>query len=167
MRRRGSTMVEGALVLTSFVFLLLGVMDFGRLGFAYNSVTYAAHHAARFAATNGSASGHAATLATIQTNVQNNVVALDTTCLTVGVTWTPNKPGSGGGFLCLQTSSDSHIVDQRDAQEHFHRVHYAVEETNIRTPDVVEFAVSPQVGQPIFPARQKMRGEIRSLKFMA
>ena len=94
MRRRGSTMVEGALVLTSFVFLLLGVMDFGRLGFAYNSVTYAAHHAARFAATNGSASGHAATLATIQTNVQNNVVALDTTCLTVGVTWTPNNnPG--------------------------------------------------------------------------
>ena len=95
MRRRGSTMVEGALVLTSFVFLLLGVMDFGRLGFAYNSVTYAAHHAARLAATNGSASGHAATLATIQTNVQNNVVALDTTCLTVGVTWTPNNnPGS-------------------------------------------------------------------------
>jgi Flp pilus assembly protein TadG len=85
-------MVEGALVLTSFVFLLLGVMDFGRLGFAYNSVTYAAHHAARFAATNGSASGHAATLATIQTNEQNNVVA---TCLTVGVTWTPNNnPGS-------------------------------------------------------------------------
>ena len=42
-----------------------------------------------------------------------------------------------------------------------------------RTPDVVEFAVSPPVGQavlspsegmaqPIFPARQKLRGDIRS-----
>ena len=95
MRRRGSTMVEGAVVITSFIFLLLGVMDFGRLGFAYNSVTYAAHHAARFAATNGSASGHAASLAAIQSNVKSNIVALDPTCLTVNATWTPNNnPGS-------------------------------------------------------------------------
>jgi Flp pilus assembly protein TadG len=95
MRRRGSTMVEAALVTTTFIILLVGVMDFGRLGFAYNSVTYAAHHAARFAATNGSASGHAATSATILSNVESNIVALDTTALTVTTTWTPNNsPGS-------------------------------------------------------------------------
>ena len=44
--RRGSTMLEGALVMTTFVILLVGSMDFGRLGFAYSSVTYAAHQAA-------------------------------------------------------------------------------------------------------------------------
>ena len=93
--RRGSTLVEAALVTTTFIVLLVGIMDFGRLGFAYNSVTYAAHHAARFAATNGSASGHAATSATILSNVESNVTMLDTTQLTVTTTWTPNNsPGS-------------------------------------------------------------------------
>lgn len=94
-RQRGSTMLESALVMTTFVVLVIGSMDFGRLGFAYNSVTYAAHQAARFAATNGSASGHAATVATIQANADNNLIGLNAAGLTVGVTWTPNNnPGS-------------------------------------------------------------------------
>ena len=93
--RRGSTMLEGALVMTTFVILLVGSMDFGRLGFAYNSVTYAAHQAARFAATNGSASGHAASVATIQANADSNLLGLNASKLTVSVTWTPNNnPGS-------------------------------------------------------------------------
>jgi Flp pilus assembly protein TadG len=93
--RRGSTMLEGAFVMTTFVILLVGSMDFGRLGFTYNSVTYAAHQAARFASTNGSASGHAATVATIQANADNNLIGLSATGLTVAVTWTPNNnPGS-------------------------------------------------------------------------
>jgi Flp pilus assembly protein TadG len=93
--RRGSTMLEGALVMTTFVILLVGSMDFGRLGFAYSSVTYAAHQAARFAATNGSASGHAASVATIQTNADSNLLGLNASQLTVSVTWTPNNnPGS-------------------------------------------------------------------------
>jgi Flp pilus assembly protein TadG len=90
-RRRGSTMLEGAFVMTTFVILLIGSMDFGRLGFTYNSVTYAAHQAARFASTNGSASGHAATVAAIQTNADNNLIGLSATGLTVAVTWTPNN----------------------------------------------------------------------------
>ena len=93
--RRGSTMLEGALVMTTFVVLLVGSMDFGRLGFAYNSVTYAAHLAARFAATSGSASGHAASVATIQANADSNLLGLDASKLTISVTWTPNNnPGS-------------------------------------------------------------------------
>jgi Flp pilus assembly protein TadG len=88
-------MLEGALVMTTFVILLVGSMDFGRLGFAYNSVTYAAHQAARFAATNGSASGHAASVATIQANADSNLLGLNASKLTVSVTWTPNNnPGS-------------------------------------------------------------------------
>ena len=93
--RRGSTMLEGALVMTTFVILLVGAMDFGRLGFAYSSVTYAAHQAARFAATNGSSSGHAASAATIQANADSNLIGLNAGTLTVSVTWTPNNnPGS-------------------------------------------------------------------------
>jgi Flp pilus assembly protein TadG len=94
-RRRGSTMLEGALVMTTFVILLVGAMDFGRLGFAYSSVTYAAHQAARFAATNGSSSGHAASAAAIQSNADGNLIGLNAANLTVSVTWTPNNnPGS-------------------------------------------------------------------------
>lgn len=93
--RRGSTMLEGALVMTTFVILLVGAMDFGRLGFTYNSVTYAAHQAARFAATRGSASGHPASVATIQSNAESNLIGLSATGLTVSVTWAPNNnPGS-------------------------------------------------------------------------
>ena len=93
--KRGSSMVESAFVTATFLILLMGVADFGRLGFAYNSVAYAAHHAARWASTQGSGSGHPATQASIQTNVQNNVTALDTSQLSVAVTWNPNNnPGS-------------------------------------------------------------------------
>ena len=93
-KRRGSTLVESALVTTAFLFLLVGIMDFGRLGFAYNSVTYAAHRAARFAAINGSGSGHPASISDIQANAQGNVVALSGS-LATSVTWTPdNHPGS-------------------------------------------------------------------------
>ncbi len=95
--RRGSTMLEGALVMTTFVILLIGAMDFGRLGFTLCSVTYAAHQAARFAATNGSSSGHAASVATIQANADSNLVGLGTAATTVSVTWNPtnnNNPGS-------------------------------------------------------------------------
>ena len=81
--------------MTTFVVVLVGVMDFGRLGFAYNSVTYAAHQAARFASTNGSASGHAASVAAIQANADSNLLGLDSAKLTVSVAWTPNNnPGS-------------------------------------------------------------------------
>ncbi len=95
MKRRGSTMLEPALVTSVFLILLMGVADFGRMGFAFNSIAFAAHRAARWATTRGSASGHAAALADVQADALANVTALDNTQLRVGVTWTPNNnPGS-------------------------------------------------------------------------
>ncbi|MGA3018216.1 MAG: TadE/TadG family type IV pilus assembly protein [Bryobacteraceae bacterium] len=95
MKRRGSTMLEPALVTSLFLVLLMGITDFGRMGFAFNSIEFAAHRAARWATTRGSSSGHAATVAAVQAEAQANVAALDNTQLTVGVTWTPNNnPGS-------------------------------------------------------------------------
>jgi len=94
-KRRGSTMLEPALVTSVFLILLMGIADFGRMGFAFNSIAFAAHRAARWATTRGSASGHAAALADVQANALANVTALDNTQLRVGVTWTPNNnPGS-------------------------------------------------------------------------
>ena len=93
--RRGSTLVESAVVATGFVIFLAGVMEFGRIGFAYNEVSFAAQRAARFAAVRGSTSGHPASSTDVQNEALVYSVALDTTKLTVTTTWTPdNKPGS-------------------------------------------------------------------------
>jgi Flp pilus assembly protein TadG len=93
--RRGSTLLEPALITSLFLTLLMGITDFGRMGCAYSSLEFAAHRTARWASTRGSSSGHAATLATAQAEAQTNLTALDNTQLTVGVTWSPNNnPGS-------------------------------------------------------------------------
>lgn len=97
MRRpeRGSTLVESAVVTTVFLILLCGIMEFGFIGFAYNSVCFAAHRAARFAAVRGTGSGHTALTADVQAAALSYITCLDTTALTVTTTWTPDKnPGS-------------------------------------------------------------------------
>lgn len=93
--RRGSTLVESAIVAVAFLMLLVVIIESSRLGFAYNSVSFAAHRAARYAAVRGSASGHPASAADIQAQAQSLIVALDNTKLGVTTTWTPNNnPGS-------------------------------------------------------------------------
>jgi Flp pilus assembly protein TadG len=93
--RRGSTLVESAIVAAVFLLLLAGIMEFGRLGFAYNAVSFAAQRAARYAAVRGSGSGHPASAADIQTAAKTYTAALDNTKVTVTTTWTPdNHPGS-------------------------------------------------------------------------
>jgi len=97
-------MVEGALVMTTYIYLIVGIMDFGRMGFAWNSITYAAHQAARFAATNGSASGHPASAAAIQANADSNILGLNANSLTVTVTWTPNNNNNPGSQVQVVVS---------------------------------------------------------------
>ncbi len=88
-------MVESALVATVFLLLLVAIMEFGRLGFAYNSVSFAAHRAARFAALRGSTSGHPASAAEVTSEARSLVVAMDPANMAVTTTWTPdNHPGS-------------------------------------------------------------------------
>ena len=94
-KTRGSAMIESAMVATVFLLLLVAIMEGGRLGLAYNSISFAAHRAARFAAVRGSASGHPASAADVQAEALGLVVALDPSNLTVTTTWTPdNHPGS-------------------------------------------------------------------------
>ena len=93
--RRGSTLVESAVVAAVFLLLLAGIMEFSRLGFAYNEVSFAAQRAARYAAVRGSASGHAVSAADVRTAALVYTGALDNTKVTVTTTWTPNNnPGS-------------------------------------------------------------------------
>ena len=94
-RRRGGTVVEGALVFLVFGVLIAGIMEVGIVGFAANSVTFAAHRAARFASLRGSSSGHAATVSDVQASATDYATPLNPANLTVNVTWVPdNHPGS-------------------------------------------------------------------------
>jgi Flp pilus assembly protein TadG len=94
-RRRGSTLVESSMVATVFLLLLAGIMECGRLGFAYNAVSFAAQRAARYAAVRGSGSGHAALATDIAAAAKSYTAALDNRKVTVTTTWTPdNHPGS-------------------------------------------------------------------------
>ncbi len=93
-QRRGSTLVEASIVTTVFLILLCGIMQFGFVGFAYNSVCFAAHRAARYATIHGTASGHLAQASDIQNVALANITCLDTTALTVTVGSSNMNPGS-------------------------------------------------------------------------
>jgi Flp pilus assembly protein TadG len=94
-RSCGGTLVEGALVFLVFGVLIAGIMEVGIVGFAANSVTFAAHRAARFGSLRGSSSGHAATESDIQASAAGYAAPLNPANLTVIVTWAPdNNPGS-------------------------------------------------------------------------
>jgi Flp pilus assembly protein TadG len=93
--RRGGTLVEGALVFLVFAILMAGIMELGVVGFAANSVAYAAHRAARFGALRGSTSGHPAAVSDIQSAATAAAAPLNPANLTVGVQWLPNnQPGN-------------------------------------------------------------------------
>src|SRR5204863_3790712 len=79
--RRGQNFVELAFVLPVCLWILLGIVDFGRVYFFYTSATNAAREGARYWGSNPSAS-----LSTIQTRVQ----AESTPAMTITVTRTPS-----------------------------------------------------------------------------
>jgi Flp pilus assembly protein TadG len=92
--RRGSAMIESALVTTAFILLLAGIVEFGFIGFISGSVAYAAQRAARFASLRGSASGHPASVSDVQAEALANIAALDPGSADVNVSWSPdNNPG--------------------------------------------------------------------------
>lgn len=94
-RTRGSTLVESSLVALAFLMLLTGIVEFSRLGFAYNNVSFAAQCAARYASVRGSASGHAASAEDVQAAAETYTQALDNSKVTVTTTWSPNNNPGG------------------------------------------------------------------------
>ena len=87
--------MEGSLVFLAFIVMLLGIMDWSRMMLAYNSVSYSAREATRYAIVHGSSSGHAATSTDLTNVVKNATIGLDPSQIAVTSTWNPNNgPGS-------------------------------------------------------------------------
>jgi len=87
--------VEGALCFTVFMMIIFGVIDFGRLVFAYNFTAYAAREGARYAMAHGNTSKSPATSNSVRTVATNQAIGLDASAITVTTTWSPDEnPGS-------------------------------------------------------------------------
>jgi len=97
-RRRsqaGNTMVETALVITCYLMIVFGIIEFSQATFAWNFVSYAARNATRYASVHGATSQTIATAQSVTNVVLAQAVALNASNLTVSTTWTPNnQPGS-------------------------------------------------------------------------
>ena len=94
-RQRGSALVESALTLVVFMMVIFGLMEFGRMVWAYNLVSHAAREGTRYAMVHGRNSSHPATADGIRSVVKGQAVGLDPASLLVNVSWIPdNKPGS-------------------------------------------------------------------------
>lgn len=88
-------MVESALAFTTFLFMVFGVMEFGRAVWMYNSLTYLAHEGARYACVRGNSSGQAATTSDVSAYVKSVAVGVAPSALLVTTTYLPNNnPGS-------------------------------------------------------------------------
>ena len=94
-RQRGSALVESGLTMIVFLTVIFGLMDFGRMVWAYNLVSHAAREGTRYAMVHGRNSSHPATADGIRSVVKGQAVGLDPASLLVNVSWIPdNKPGS-------------------------------------------------------------------------
>jgi Flp pilus assembly protein TadG len=98
-RRRaqsGHVVLEMGLCMVFFFFMMFGIVEYSRLMYAFNFVSYAAQAGARFACVHGSASSTPVSTASstsnsVTTYVQGLAVALNTSNLTVTTTWNPNN----------------------------------------------------------------------------
>jgi Flp pilus assembly protein TadG len=94
-RQRGAVIVEFGLAFLVFIFVLYGIMEFGRIVASYNILSGAAREGSRYASVHGSASGSVASASDIQNVVRGWAIGLDTSSVTVTTTWTSgNIPGS-------------------------------------------------------------------------
>lgn len=88
-------MVESALILILYFTILLGVIEFGRCVWIYNTLAFACREGARYAISRGADAKPPATSTDIANVVKSKVIGLDTSLIGVTVSWVPdNKAGS-------------------------------------------------------------------------
>ena len=93
--QRGSTIVEFAMTLLPCLILILGMCDFGRAVWSYNTISYAAREGARYAIVHGDESSNPASTGKIQQIVDEWAVGMSSEDLSVQTSWQPdNSSGS-------------------------------------------------------------------------
>ncbi|MGA3190185.1 MAG: TadE/TadG family type IV pilus assembly protein [Bryobacteraceae bacterium] len=94
----GNAIVEISLCLTALILIMFGIVEYSRLMYAFNFVSYAARSASRYASLHGSSSASPVTQAEMTTYVQALAVALNSSQLVVNTTWSGSaSPGNSPG----------------------------------------------------------------------
>ena len=99
----GQSLAELSIVLVLFLVVTFGIVDAGRLIFAYNVVSSSAREGVRWAAVRGGASGYAASKADIQSFVQSKTVGVP---VTVDATWLPDSDNQPGSSVVVTVTND-------------------------------------------------------------
>lgn len=97
-KESGSTTVEFAMVGMGFIFLMVGVLEFGRLAWTANVVDYAVDEAARYASLHQGASD-----ADIEEHARNMLSSLFVPASALSVT-VSNETASGVDFIAITGS---------------------------------------------------------------
>ena len=105
---RGQAIVEFALIVSIFILVLMGIFDFGRAIFAFNTINQSAREGARLAIVDQ-------TISHIQDEAIDTGVSLDLEAADVIVDFrdrdTPNTAGSCTGAVAGDDNNSSSIVD--------------------------------------------------------
>jgi Flp pilus assembly protein TadG len=94
-RQAGNAILEIGLCLSVFFLIMFGVVEYSRVTYEWNFVSYISRAAVRYASLHGATSSSPVTAANVTSFVSAQAVALDSADLTVTTTWSPNnQPGS-------------------------------------------------------------------------
>lgn len=85
--RRGSAMVELAITLLAFLFLVFGIMDFGMAVYAQTFCYSAAQDAARWVSVHGALSASPASSDDVTAHVKSQAIGLDPSLINVLTCW--------------------------------------------------------------------------------
>jgi Flp pilus assembly protein TadG len=102
--QKGSYMVEYSFVIITFVFVLFGIMEFGRIVSAYNILAGATREGTRYAIVHGSKSSSVATATDIEAEVKRWCLGMDSSSVVVTTTWPNGNSNAPGQPVKVQSS---------------------------------------------------------------
>lgn len=85
--RRGATLVEAAFSFMIFILTVIGIMEFGRMVWIYDTLSELSREGTRYASVHGADSGAPATNADVANWVRRWAVGLDWNQVTVTTVW--------------------------------------------------------------------------------
>lgn len=97
---RGVSAIEFGLIAPLLLLFTVGIIDFGRIGFANSTIKHVAVQGARYAGARGSEKPVPATETEVINFVKNRATAMVTDELSVSVVWDPNN--SRGSRVTVQ-----------------------------------------------------------------
>ncbi len=101
---RGTAFVEFGLLAPIFFIVIIGILDFGRMGWLSNTVEHAATEGARYAAVRGEGKPNVATSQEIAAFVQSRAELIPPGEMTINVSWTPENNKNPGSTVTVQVT---------------------------------------------------------------